>query len=317
MGLLCLGGHLDSPGRRCAPRRGVALLDKTLQVELASVEDGTRIHPSGKAAELSGQGCGVPTGRLCRFLFRRHHILLECRGGDLICGRRRRRIGQRPDGERRSRRLVERVGPQAEARRDIHGVKRQAHGRRRCRLPVREPQALDSAARAKTMKGDRALGLGAQLGPQNAANADRRALGSEGLFVAHIEAIAGTHVAAKVDRRGESLPCLEHHCRRHPGIRQRCVERIGDDTRGRDRAREGLASQEPRVLVVAAQQALLSDARVLARRIVCGEGRRHRAEKQRSGECRSKRCPMHEPPKMFPTDDERASSPKRGWARPR
>ena len=125
------------------------------------------------------------------------------------------------------------------------------------------------------MQGDRALGLGAKLRPHHATHADRRALRGEHLFITHMELIAGSHVAAEIDRRGESPPRLEHRRRRHASLCERYVERRGDGATHRDLAREGLAGEISRVFVSAAQQACLRDAGILQRCIVIvrGDGR--------------------------------------------
>ena len=168
-------------------------------------------------------------------------------------------IGAELAGNRDGRRLVERIGAQPEARRDGDGLERQAHRGRRRLLAVGQPEVLGLVAGAETMDGNRALGLGAQFGPQHAADADRRALGGEGLLVADMEAIAGLHVAIEAEHAGEGLPRLEHRGRRHARLRQRGVERSGDDAVDRDLAREGLVGRDLRRLVRAAQQALLGE----------------------------------------------------------
>ena len=139
------------------------------------------------------------------------------------------------------------------------------------------------------MDGDRPLGLGDKLGPQDATDADRRALGGERLFVTHIEAIAGSHLAAKVDRRGEGPPRLEPRGRRHASLCQRCVERLFDDALRGNFARERLAGGKARRLVVTAQQALLRRAHLFRRCIIGGNDPRRRAENKRSGERRDER----------------------------
>jgi hypothetical protein len=109
-----------------------------------------------------------------------------------------------------------------------------------------------SQKRSKPVDGDRRSRPGYNLGPHHAAHADRRALRGEHLLIADIEMVAGSYLAAEVDRRGESPLRFQHLRGRHASRCQRCVERTFDGALHGNFARERLTRSKARRLIIIA-----------------------------------------------------------------
>ena len=140
-------------------------------LEAAIGRQATERHRHAGRAAVAGSAAGRQAGRQRLAAHRSAHRLA-------------------PSGRGHGTRLVEGVGAQAEARRHGDRVERQAERRRRRRQAIGEPQALDLVARAEAVDGDRPARGQRELGPQDAADADRRA-SREGLLVANVQRSPG------------------------------------------------------------------------------------------------------------------------------